>query len=146
MSFLLKGDEVSFLLKRDGSELFCPRTHAVCHDPLGEVIRGCDIYIVAHKIKQAGISASDVEMRRLAFDYYGKDEPLCESSVAIPLEGWKYIEDVTAILYRRLGAYRNLYKHEYASPQPLYHQKRYNAYRVVHPDQCVVNYRGFVHP
>lgn len=147
--FLSKGCQVSFLVNgKDGDEeiLWMPEKHQMVHDPNGDIDRSCDIYVISCMNWCDGISDSDEEMRELAIKYYGSDDHLGEVDLEIPMRGWKYQCHVKAIRYRREGRLAGLYKHVYAEPQPLYFAKKSNAWKVVHPDQCVINHRGIVHP
>lgn len=146
MSLLAKGGTVSFILEDEENELFVPRTHLMIHDPLGELVRSCDFYFVRGTYKGDHISDSDTEMRELSLSYYGSLDELCEVEVEIPSEGWEFLCNVRKIRYRREGDLADDYQHKYASPQPLFFHETYNAWKVVHPDHCVANHRGIVHP
>lgn len=146
MSLLTKGAVVSFILEDKKHELLVPPTHIIVHDPIDEVLRSCDFYIVPFKFDHTGVSHSDAEMRRLAEKYYGTLDDLCEVGVEIPEEGWEFLTDVQYIRYRREGFLADDYQHKYAFPQPLYYNEGFDAYRLASPDSCVANHRGFVHP
>lgn len=146
MALMAKGSTVSFLLVDKKHELFVPRTHVIVHDPVDELLRSCDFYVVAFELRRTGISHSDLVMRKLAEDYYGSTKDLCEIGVEIPEDGWNHLTDVTHIRYRREGFLADDYEHEYAFPQPLYFHAETESYKLASADHCIANHRGFVHP
>jgi hypothetical protein len=146
MPILVKGNKVSFLRADNGEEIFLPPESCICHDVNGEIVRGCDFYIVGIHFVRAGISSSDDVIRKAAIDYYGEEEELVEVRVALPQSGWKHWCDVKAIRYDRTGFLAAPYEHEYAEPQPLYKCSKPRAFKISSPDHCVANHRGFVYP
>jgi len=146
MALLAKGAVVSFILEDMERELLVPPKHIIVHDPLNELLRSCDFYVVPFEFSHTGISHSDLEMRQLAENYYGDLSDLCEVNVEIPEEGWEFLVNVSYIRYRREGFLADDYQHKYAFPQPLYYHQGNDSYRLASPDSCVANHRGFVHP
>jgi hypothetical protein len=146
MALLAKGSVVSFLVEGNEYELFVPRAHLIVHDPMDEILRSCDFYVVPFDSRGTSISDSDLEMRALAKKYYGNLDDLCEVGLEIPLEGWEFLVNVTHIRYRREGFLADDYQHKYAFPQPVYYNDACDSYKLASPDHCIANHRGFVHP
>lgn len=143
MSFLVKGDQVSFLTI-DDREITMPAEHVITHDLFHEQLRHCD-FVIVRPFRVNGPEQHDPDVLPLAKEYYG-DHPLSLVSIEIPLNGWKKECEVKEIRYRRVGKHEGLYRHPYSTPQPLYICKKHSAWKVASPDGCEANWRGFVSP
>lgn len=150
-ALIVKGNRVSFLRESDGKEFVLPPHYCIVQDPTGQLVRGCDFFIVPTVFVRPGISGSDRQMRNIAEAYYGNCDDLCEVRVDLPMGGWKNPQLMTTIRYWREGFLKTPpgvagYEHVYATPQPLYANPVHNSFKIVSPDHCIANERGFVHP
>jgi len=153
MAIIFRGDQVSFLMVGDArfeeGELFeLPETFGYVQDFMGEIFRRCDVFFVPipPKVLTQGLSHSDTEMQKAFKKYYGDDEECVKVAVDIPARPWRLVGYARTFRYRRYGHLRGLYTHDYAEPQPVFQCGKGKAYKVSHPDWCVINERGVVHP
>jgi len=146
MAFLVKGDEVSFVRKRDGHVIYMPADFVMVHDVHGELVRSCDLFVVHYQHGRNGTSQSDVSLKKKAVDYYGKNTPLETGAVDVPIDGWHRVAATYEIRYRRMGKHKGLYSHVF-SELPWLEQCRHTlAFKLPLPDGCVLNERGIVWP
>jgi hypothetical protein len=174
VTVLVIGSHVSFqLLDKNGEPgryVHAPAYNGLVHDRDGTKLPRCDVFVVNYKVKVRHLTPS-ADARA----YFGPTYPLAGVELApIPNGGWKYIGRVSEIRYtrpaRRPGDDR--YKQAKAAA-PFFHPfnkpklidrlnrksqlrlhfekpcdlyKSGSVYRLVTPNGCVINERGFVTP
>jgi len=146
MAFLIKGDQVSFIRKRDGHVIYMPPSFVMVHDVHGELVRSCDLYVVPYAHRENGTSSSDKSLLRKAQEYYGKKTPLETGTVDVPTTGWHRVAATYKIQYRRMGNHKGLYEHEFSELPWLEQCRNTLAFKLPLPDGCVLNERGIVWP
>lgn len=157
---LVRGDIVGFQMDdRDGGdELWLPGDWGLIHDPVGDCIPKCTLMIAPYRL--SGNQARNVpqQMVDIATDYFGRDLPLDDADLVIPLGPWDRVGRVVRIYYDRYGHLKGPYQHPFKPVKPavsLYRQRsaqvypgghRAKAFRLSLPDQCLITEHGFVWP
>lgn len=141
---LIKGRAVALIMS-DERLLVCPESHGIIHDPTGQLLPRCEVYIGAYQR-----SNEPVEMDTHGAQYFGPRYEATGASVAVPVGPWRPVRPTSqarAILYRRDRGV-------HASHKPFRHVFRHlvdvercgSMLRLRLPDGCVVSWRGFVKP
>jgi hypothetical protein len=140
---VIKGSHVRFELA-DGSIVHPPASFGMIHDPDGETLSKCDVYVGPYKKGR-----KEVPLTRHARSYFGRSYVTRSANVDVPGGPWNPVGDVVQIFYRRpattqTAKHRGNYFHKMKKPVGL--SKCRSFYRLELPDGCIVNERGFVFP
>jgi hypothetical protein len=136
----------------DGYQYESPAGYGIIHDPDGESLPKCDVFIGPFKK-----SRRPAEMTRAAKAYFGSKYPGLQGSVNVPIDGpWTPIGETNQIWYRRgVDGRPALAKAPYY--HPFYKRGRKAKALILHrgprgflwlslPSGCILNERGFVWP
>lgn len=163
---LVRGDRIEFVsteqvravgrhpLNADAmpSDIVLPPSYVLVQDTTGLLLDRCNFFIVRWRGRRRKLS-SDVQPEELqaATEYFGHDR-IQEGDVDIPTGDWSSMRDnegkrlkIAFIRYRRHG-YDKPFEHPYEPAVHLYENTRVDAWRLVLPDGCHVDSRGFVRP
>ena len=78
--------------------------------------------------------------------YYGSSIMPRKTKVAIPDSGWRLVERIDGIRYRRKGKHEGLYEHEFSRKVPVYEAEGGRAFYLDLGSDFVADERGFVVP
>jgi hypothetical protein len=144
---VIRGDEVSFLEAGTGKETVLPDDFLVVQDVSGKILRTCDLYF----LRNQGVSHKHVPLTAEASEsvekWYGDGVSIDKYRVDLPNGDWQRVAKIDGIRYRREGDLAGPYEHPYDPPVVLFRSTgAAPAWRVVHPDGCIIDERGIVHP
>jgi hypothetical protein len=145
-SIVVRGDEVSFLEHGTKKEVVLPDDFLVVQDVSGSVLRKCDLYFLRNR----GVVKDDTRLTNAASQavkkWYGDGVSIDKYRVDLPEGAWQRVAKIDGIRYRREGDLAGPYEHPYDPPVVLFRASHAPAWRVVHPDGCIIDERGIVHP
>ena len=141
MSVLIKGRRV-VLFMTDDRLVVRPESHGIIHDPTGQDLPRCDVYIGPFRRYR-----DPAEMDSHGRQYFGKRYQASEASVDVPVGPWKPIGQARGILYQRdRGVFANEkpYRHPFRNPVDV--ERCGSMVRLSLPDGCILSWRGFIKP
>lgn len=151
MAILVKGHLVKCLL--DDGRIFAPPVDfCLAHDPSGQVVERCVVLVAPYTDlgrDLTGLSDSDVASAR---NYFGSRAILRKATVDLPRGPWSPLGDVVEVFYARTGSRkrRGKYHHPYRDRlrHPVHLEQSLDGvgYRLVLPNGCKLDHRGFVWP
>lgn len=145
-SIVVRGDEPSFIEVGTGKEVVLPDDFLVVQDVSGKALRVCDLYFLRNRGRIKGDANLSAQALSAVKRWYGDAVSIGKYSVDLPDGGWKRVAKINGIRYRREGELAGAYEHPYDPPVVLFRSTVAPAWRVVHPDGCIIDERGIVHP
>ena len=142
---LVKGDVVNLELE-GGKKIVLPKHYGFVHDPKGQYLNRCDIYVSRYRRSNPYVTPMEPKMASIARAYFGNLENLNEGVVELPTGPWQLLGRVVQILYDRYGDRHGPFFHPFKQPVDLYRQADGEAYMLQLPDFCVIDSHGFVWP
>ena len=151
MALIIKGHKVKIVLA-SGMIFQPPDDFCFSHDPTGELVGPCVVLVSRYADPVAdltGFSSKDVESAR---NYFGKRARLLKATVDLPRGPWSTVGDAVEILYvrkghgRRRGGFHHPFRERFRHPVSLEESADGLGYRLVLPDGCKLDQRGFVWP
>lgn len=151
MAILVKGHKVKCMLA-DGRILVTPDDFCLAHDPTGQTVERC-VVLIAH-YTDLGRDLIGIPSNALADarKYFGNDAVLRKATVDLPVGPWCPVGDVVEVFYertgsrRRRGKYHHPYRERFRHPVHCEQSLDGLGYRLVLPDGCKLDHRGFVWP
>lgn len=153
---MIRGDLVGFEMKGGKlAEVWLPGDWGLIHDPLGECIPRCTLYIAPYRVSGNRPRNVPDSMVEVATDYFGNALPLYDAELVIPSGPWDRVGRVVRIYYDRYGHLKGPYQHPFEVAVNLSRQRnaqvypggqRTRAYRLTLPDGCIIDAHGFVKP
>ena len=141
MSILIKGRAV-VLVMTNGTVMNRPASHAIIHDPRGELLPRNHVFIGPYRL---GRDAVDLDGDGRA--YFGPKYEASSASVDVPAGPWKSVGQASGIVYERdRGKYANERRYRHAFKRPVDIDRCGSMLRMRLPPNAVVNWRGFVSP
>jgi len=145
-SIVIRGDEASFLEHGTGRETVLPDDFLVVHDVTGTILRKCDLYFLRNLGEVRDATRLTTEAAQAVRKWYGDGVSIEKFRVDLPSGAWQRVAKIDGIRYRREGDLAGPYEHPYDPPVVLFRSANTAAWRVVHPDGCIIDERGIVHP
>jgi hypothetical protein len=158
-NLLVRGDQIEFVsteqvravgrhpLDPDAmpSDIVLPKGFVLVHDTTGRLLDRCHFYVVKwSRTGTKGVSNLSKNELEAAKAYYNGAR-LTGGSVDIPEGPWHRDAKVAFIRYRRHG-HPKKFEHPYEPAVFLYGTDKPTAWKIVLPQGCVVDARGFVWP
>jgi hypothetical protein len=141
MSILIKGRAV-VLFMVDGRDLVRPAGHGMIHDPTGQHLPRCDVFVGPYSRGRR-----PVQMDSDGKQYFGRNYEATSASVDVPSGPWKPIGQARGILYERdRGMFANEKRYRHMFKQPVDVERCRSMIRMRLPDGCIVGWNGFVRP
>jgi len=137
---IIKGQDIH-LQREDKSWINPPMNYGMIHDPEGLNLDRCYVYIGPFKK-----SKEKIQLDADARNYFGNRYEGTAVVVDIPNGSWKQVCNIIQILYKRRGQFEGKYFHMFKKNTQVILSKCGKYYRLEFPDNCVVNWRGFVYP
>lgn len=146
MPLLVKGD-VRRLTLTSGEEIQLPSAFGMVHDPDGIVMDRCTVLVLLYTHVAHGELPITHAERKAAEKYFGNDYEAVRVLVDFPTPLWILAGNVRAIEYARKGQRRGRRRHLFKGEATrLFAHRTLRAFKLVLPDGCVLDARGFVDP
>jgi hypothetical protein len=134
-------------VKVEGPIFELPKGYGIVHDPDGEVLRPCDVYLAPFRMTREKVKLSPKLQ-----EYFGVGTEGRRLVITKPSGAWHPVGHVTMIWYYRPGTrapgdyFHPFYKDRIFRKEPLGLWRAGRVYMLALPGDCVVNHRGFVYP
>jgi len=145
---MARGDVLSFKMKH-GKDIVLPPDWVMLHDPSGRIISKCTLVLCKCELGTRSCGTIPDRIRKDVEEYFGSGAELSCGAVDLPKGPWHSVGVVREILYDRHGEYEDSWYHPYKdtiNPVELFANEQATGYRLVLPDGCQINERGFVWP
>lgn len=132
---IVKGGRVE-LERADGRVIVAPPDHFFVHDPSGEVLDACAIYVGPAQLTDEPATDLTTDQRW----YLGLGYDARVARIDVPTKKWRADGAVIAIeFFRRGSRHEGDWRHEFTEPQPLFASGSW--FKVKLPKGCVITYR-----
>lgn len=144
---VIMGDEVGFTLA-NGEELTLPDRVVIARDVEGRILPRNEVFFLPLVNHATGVRVGK-QAQETARRWYGSSEGLEPYAIDLPSaspRSWKTEGSVAQIRYRRLGHLADQYEHPFKPLVQLLRAERGGAWRIVLPEDFIIDERGFVYP
>lgn len=143
MPILSKGNKVTLILD-NGNRVVFPPDFEMIHDTEGHVLPKNEAFLMrlpGDDLLPPEKTPWDVR------DYYQEEPMVLRELPRIPRKFYQHRNRVIRIFYTRYGSSISGNRvHDYKEKVPLFFDPKQQVFRLVFPDSCVWNWRGFVYP
>jgi len=146
MSILVKGDDVQLVDSAKEETINIPPSYVLCHDTSGHYMPRCHFYLLNYQLEGCMDCEYNADLMDTARAYYGDSMKFEKGAIAVPRGPWQGLGAIDAIRYRRRGFRSGHYEHVFLQGVRVQECAKPHGYRILLPDGCVANERGFVKP
>lgn len=136
---IIKGGRVELELD-DGDVIVSPPDHFLVHDPSGEVLDSCTLYVGPVRLTDERVTDLTAEQRW----YFGHGYDARKALLDVPMARWCALGATRVIEFFRRGRYEGDWKHEFSAPQPLFRSGRW--LKLKFPTDCKLTHKGIEKP
>lgn len=151
MAILVKGHRVKCLLD-DGRVFDPPVDFCLAHDPTGRIVDRCVVLVAPYTDLGRDLTGMPRVDLKNAQKYFGSDAILRKATVDLPHGPWSPMGNVVEVFYARTGSRKRRGKYHHPYRDRLRHPVRLEqsldgiGFRLVLPEGCRLDHRGFVWP
>jgi hypothetical protein len=135
----IKGGRVELELD-DGRVIVSPPDHYLVHDPSGQVLDSCELYVGPARLTNKRVTDLTPEQRW----YFGFGYDARKALLDVPVARWCALGATRAIEFFRSGRHEGDWRHEFGTPQPLLRSGQWLKLKL--PTDCKLTHKGIEKP
>jgi hypothetical protein len=124
----------------DERVIVAPPDHFLVHDPSGQVLDSCELYLGPVTLTDKRVTELTSEQRA----YFGSGYDARKAVLDAPKTHWRTVGVALAIEYFRRGRHEGDWRHEFSTPQPLFASGQW--LKLKFPKNCKLTHKGIEKP